>query len=794
MTMMRRLGMAVIVAAMAGSAWAVTSEVTKHSTAAEFLKGKTDQTQVDSEGTIRLARQSMTIDFGKLLEKAWAIHSMAVGPDGSVFVGTSPNGQIFRVLKGKAEQIYPIEKPKEPAADKPADTAACEPKKADAPGEGSGEICKPKDAATEEPKACEITEPKVADPKAEKPADKSDAAKATEPVEPVAQEYVFAMTMDRADRLVAGISGKQARLIRFENGQAQTLAELEGVKYIHAIAVDGVGNLYLGTGPDGKIFRLDPFGKNPQVVYAGKDHNILSLAVDDKGTIYAGCDERGLVLRIAPDGKMTVLYDSEQNEITALALDEQGNLYAAATSAEVTREKVAYNPVSSDAAAGRPDDKSAPRDKDPKAAELKIPNTEKPAVPAGLPGAAPKRGSLPKSAGHIYRIDPQGTVTDLFSDMSVLYALRLRGEGLLVGTGNAAQVFTVDPATEKRALAYEEKLSTQITALAAGNGAIWIGCANPAKLIRLSDTVSGEGIYLSELIDAGQPARWGKLQVEATIPEGCSVWMTARSGNVGEPNDPSFSPWSQAVELKAAATLNCPVGRFGQYKLTLKSGKPDATPRVDAVTVAHVVGNLAPVVNAVNVARVKGKPGMLATAFEAVDRNKDTLVYKLELRRQGRTPWILLKDELLANTFEWDSQTVEDGRYELRVTADDRRSNSDTTALTASRISETFVVDNTAPEAKDIQTKIEGGKVIVQMAVEDALSVVSAVNYTVDSNDKWMGTIPEDLVFDTTRETFVIELKGLEPGEHVLAIRMADDVGNTGFKTVYITIPKAGGK
>jgi len=53
---------------------------------------------------------------------------------------------------------------------------------------------------------------------------------------------------------------------------------------------------------------------------------------------------------------------------------------------------------------------------------------------------------------------------------------------------------------------------------------------------------------------------------------------------------------------------------------------------------------------------------------------------------------------------------------------------------------------------------------------------------------------PDDLVFDTTRETFVIELKGLEPGEHVLAIRMADDVGNTGYRTVDITIPKAGGK
>ncbi len=774
--MMRRLGVTVMAATILGSAWAVTSEVTKHSTAAEFLKGKTDQTQVDSEGTIRLARQSRTIDFGGLLDKAWAIHSIVTSPEGEVFVGTSPNGQIFRLFQGKVEQIYPIDNPVKELGSA----------QGNAPAEATGDTGQPKAGESEETGPVDVT----ADPSAEKP----DPAKATEPVEPVAQEYVFALALDRADRLVAGISGKRAKLIRFENGQVQTLAEPEGVKYIHAIGVDGMGNLYLGTGPEGKIFRLDPFGQNPQVVYSGKDHNILSLAVDDKGIIYAGCDQRGLVIRIDPDGKATILYDSEQNEITALALDEEGNLYAAATSAEVTREKTAYNAVSSDAAAGRPDDKSAPKDKDPKATELKIPNTEKPATPPAPAAAAPKRATLPKSAGHVYRIHPQGMVTDLFSDMSVLYALRLRGEELLVATGNAAQVFTVDPETEKRAMAYEDKQSAQITTLAADQGGVWLGCANPARLVRLTDAFVGEGTYLSDLIDAGQPARWGKLQVEATIPEGCSVWMTSRSGNVGEPNDPSFSPWGEPVELKAAALLNCPVGRFGQYKLILKSRTPGVSPRVGAVSVAHVVGNLAPILNAVNIVRVKGKPGVLAVNFEAVDRNKDALVFKLELRRQGRTPWILLKDELTANSFEWDSQTVEDGRYELRVTADDRRSNSDTTALRGTRISEEFVVDNTAPEAKEIRTSIENGKVILRLEVEDALSVLGSVQYTVDSNDKWMGTIPEDFVFDTTRESFVFELKDLDPGEHVVAIRMVDDVGNTGYKTVDISVPKPEGR
>ncbi len=739
---------------------AVTSEMTRHSTAAELLKGKTEQTQIDSDGTIRLARQSKTIDCGTLLEKVWSINALVIGPDGGVYLGTSPNGQIFRVLEGHAEVVYP----------KP---------------EGN-------QSAEESHSASTATRSEAADTEAKPETEQ------TEPMETVANEHVYALTMDSGDRLLAGVSGKQARLIRLDTtGQALTLFEPAGANYIHAMALDGVGNIYLGTGPEGKVFRLDPFGQNPQEVFSVKDRNVLSLAVDDKGVILAGSDKRGIIYRYDPAGKaLTVVFDSEQNEVASLAIDEFGTIYAATTSAEVTREKIPYNPVSSDAASGRTDDKGTPKDKapaTPATTELKIANTEKPA-PAPAPAQAPKRGTLPKTAGHIYRIDPRGYVTDLFSDMSVLYSMKRRNAQLLLATGNSAQLFSVDPETEKRVVEFEEKQCSQITAMALDTEAIYLGCSNPAKLIRLSDSFATEGTYLSELVDAGQPARWGRMQTDAVIPEGCSVWFSARSGNINEPDDPTYSPWTPDVEVKDSVGIECPVGRFCQYRLTLKTNVADQTPRVDAVALSHVVGNLSPVVSAVNVSRVKGKPGVFQTAFEAADRNKDTLVFRLELRRQGRTTWIKLKDELTANNFEWDSQTVEDGRYELRVTADDRRSNSDTTSLTGSRISEVFVVDNTPPDAKDIRTKIEADKVIVRLTVEDALSAIGSVNYTVDSNEKWMGTLPDDLVFDTTREAVTMEIKNLSAGPHVLAIKMADDVGNTAYRTLDIEIPKDGTK
>jgi hypothetical protein len=51
-----------------------------------------------------------------------------------------------------------------------------------------------------------------------------------------------------------------------------------------------------------------------------------------------------------------------------------------------------------------------------------------------------------------------------------------------------------------------------------------------------------------------------------------------------------------------------------------------------------------------------------------------------------------------------------------------------------------------------------------------------------------MGVVPDDLVYDTTSENFTILTEKLTLGQHVIALRLADDVGNTTYKTFDITI------
>jgi outer membrane protein assembly factor BamB len=726
---------------MSGISSAVTSKITRHRSAADLLKGETEKTVIDSEGTIKLAREAVEIDYPRLLKDVWIINTIVADSAGTIYLGTSPNGDIIKYAKGKATRIYPVKSGLETS---------------------------------------DTTETEPADPNAPK-AD-----------ETFVNEHIFAMALDSSGRLLAAVSGDDCRLMRFEDGEFETIYKPNDATYILAISLDDLGNIYLGTGPEGKIYRLGPAGQSPQLVYDSRDKNILSLTIGEDDFIYAGSDQRGLVYKINPaSGTATVLYDSEQSEITSLLFDDD-NLYAAATSAEAVKSQLKFGSISAAISAGRPDTDSKSKDTGKKTGTttLKIANTSKAkSKGANTSPPAAERGKPTKKASHIYKIDPHGFVTDIFDEMAVFFALVSQDEQLLLGTGNKAQLFAVDPETEQKAIAYEDKEASQITALAVVGDELYLGTSNPAKLIRLSKSFAPKGTFSSDLIDAGQPSMWGKLQIDADIPPGCRVLMSARSGNVKDPNDPTFSPWSEPVEVTEATQLTCPLGRFCQYKLTLETTDADRTPVVREVAASRVVPNLAPKVLSVTVARGdKKKPGQFQITYKAADDNADTLIYKIEFRKLGRAGWIELKDEFAKTKFEWDTKTIEDGRYEIRVTAGDERSNTTTTKLAGSRISDPFVVDNTAPVIESSNLRTEGSEVTMSLEIKDEFTAIGKVSYTVDSNAGWIAALPDDMVYDTTDEFFTIVIEDLEPGEHVVALKIADDLENTMYKTFLVDV------
>jgi outer membrane protein assembly factor BamB len=756
-----------LVALSASVGQAVTSKVTRHSSSKDLLAGASDGVVVTSRGTIQLGRAAKVLSSE--FDNVWSVNSIVVS-GGTIFIGTSPNGHIYKYSLGKLTKIYPPEeeaaaaKP-QPAPAKPAEPQAGEPKK-EAAKEAGG-------------------------------ADKKDEGQVIEAKERLSNQHIFAMSMDVAGRLLAGISGDKCRLCRYEAGKMETIFEPNDAKYIFDIETDNVGNIYLATGPQGKVYVLDPSGKVAQLVYRGRDKNILSVAASRDGFVYAGTDTRGLIYKINPRNKTaTALYDSEEPEISALlaidgASSQGGVLYAAATSASVVEAEQRF--AAQQVAAGRPESKKEEGAKTQAegGTKLKVANTgpSSSAKPPQTPRPAPKPAK-PGSASYIYKINKQGYVTEVFSEAAVFLCMACQDGKILVGSGNEARLYSVDPETERQAILYKDSKASQITALAVSEQDIYVGTANPARLVLLSSNYASRGTYTSDLIDAGQPAKWGKLQMDADIPRGCKVLVASRSGNVKDANDPTFSDWTEPAAITEPIQLRCPVGRFCQYRLVLEAADGQKTPIIREVAVASTVPNLAPKVESIDAARLQSpnKEGVFKIGYKASDENDDKLIYTLDFRKIGRTNWIQIKDKIETDNFEWDSKTVEDGRYEIRVTASDERSNSVATKLTGSRISDPIVVDNTSPVIRRYAIEKSGRTATVKLDIADELSVIGKLEYTVDSNAEWKGALPDDGVCDTTEESFTITIDDLEPGEHVLAVRISDDVGNVTHKTFDLNV------
>ena len=95
--------------------------------------------------------------------------------------------------------------------------------------------------------------------------------------------------------------------------------------YIWSSAVDATGNVYLGTGHDGRIYKVTPDGKGA-LLYDAAELDVTALVVGRDGALYAGTSPDGKVYRIGTDGKADVYFDPPDKYIWSLAVLPDGAL------------------------------------------------------------------------------------------------------------------------------------------------------------------------------------------------------------------------------------------------------------------------------------------------------------------------------------------------------------------------------------------------------------------------------------------------------------------------------------
>lgn len=95
--------------------------------------------------------------------------------------------------------------------------------------------------------------------------------------------------------------------------------------YVWSTAIDSAGNVYLGTGHDGKLFRVGSDGKG-SLLYKAAELDVTAIAIARDGAVFAATSPDGKVYRVTPDGKAEVYFDPADKYIWSLAILGDGSL------------------------------------------------------------------------------------------------------------------------------------------------------------------------------------------------------------------------------------------------------------------------------------------------------------------------------------------------------------------------------------------------------------------------------------------------------------------------------------
>lgn len=595
------------------------------------------------------------------------------------------------------------------------------------------------------------------------------------------------------------------------DGSATTFFDPDD-KYIWALAVDAKGNLFAGTGDKGVIYRIAPDGKGAPFYKTNATH-ATALAFDRAGNLLVGTGSPGRVLRLDPNGKPFVLLDSPFEEVHVLRFDDRGALYVGALSG---RPSGGATPAQDD----RSNDQPATSSDRAPVASVSV-STEITAIVVDNSGspASSTRDDQRGVKGAVYRINPDGVWDQLWeSREDSPYDLAFDQAGaLVIGTGSKGKMYRLE-GDPLRPTLLARASAQQVTAFYKDTrGRLSYATANPGKVFRLTPDRATRGTYESEPHDAHMFATWGTLSWRGTTSGSNRIELFTRAGNTATP-DETWSAWSPAYTNAEGSPITSPKTRYLQWRAVL-TGKGDG-PVLTSVTAAYLQRNQRPQVRSVTAhppgivfqkpyttgepdlagfedqttperklvqaAALQGgsaglgrrayQKGLETLQWRADDENDDELVYDVRFRLEGDSVWKTLRSGVADTILVWDTNTVPNGTYFVKVVASDGPSNPAGTALTGELESAAFDIDNTPPVIAITGVRVDRGRTIVTFDVKDDHSPIQRVEFSEDGQ-RWRGVFPTDGIADSRQEHYELAVDGTLT-ERGLTLRAVDSMNN----------------
>jgi sugar lactone lactonase YvrE len=718
-------------AAVAVAVGAATPSFWQTATEADFLRGEVQNLAIDPFGRLTLGPTASPV-YESSAPFLWAT---ATGPDGTLYVGTGNEGQVYQIdTNGRGRVFFDSDELEIHAL-------------AVAPGGGvyaatspNGKIYK-LDAAG-------------------KPATFFDPPDA----------YIWSLAVDRAGTVYAATGDKGTIYKIAPDGKGAVFYQ---TKATHAmtLAFDREGRLLAGTGSPGRVFRLDASGK-PFVLFDSSYTEIHQIRVDPSGNIYAtalsgrpgggGGGDSGPPAAPAPSAAPIATVTTE---ITAVAVADI-SVSAAQPSPSGGR---AGGPTAGAVLRITPDGSTdilwETREDTPY--DLVFEAGGSVLVGTGGRGKLFRLSGDPARATLVARADAQ-QVTTLTTD---------RNGQILFATSNPGKVFRLSSTRADRGTFTSDVRDAQTVATW---GVIkWQGLVPQGTRVEVSTRSGNTKTPDDAWSDWSAPYGAADGSPIASPRARYLQWRAVLIGG-GRSEAPLLTSLTAAYLPRNARprvtsiTVHTP-GTV--YQRPFPTGEPEIAGFDGDTPDRRAAAQLQGAVGAgPNLGRRAYEKGLLTFIWRAEDENRDDLLYDLQYRREGETAWHTLKQGLTDAIFVWDTTSVPNGRYTARVMASDAPSNSATTALTGDLESTAFDIDNTPPSITVTAVRRDGGRAIIAFDVRDENSAVQKVEYSLDG-DRWQAVYPKDGIADSRTEQYELSIPEAQ-GTMGIVLRATDALNN----------------
>ena len=398
-------------------------------------------------------------------------------------------------------------------------------------------------------------------------------------------QYVWAVK-ELPDGEVYAATGPNGQLFVIHPDGSHEVLFKSSENNLTALATDGKDLLYVGTDPNGLVVRVDRKTKESFVLYNAGETEVTALVLDVRGDLYAATGESSVQQQPTPPeaankertGRPEATPGAEpplpSNPPTPPKPPEAPNpnpgepapipkkivwRHAAARHDEpqmlVTQGPPAQ-PMLADDPQLPPEDQPGVPDQPP--GDQPNGSAQAGAGKNAAPGAKPNAATEPpKAEGNaIYRIDPEGFVTEVFRQPVVILSMvenRRRAAGRRPASDGL--IYQVNPAAEETVVLAKVDAKQVLAMLPPHDGRVLLGLANAGGIAAMSRRLCRQGhVTPARCWTPRRSADSARSTCTARCREGTALTVATRSGNV---QDADGQGWSTVVGRSPPPRSSC---------------------------------------------------------------------------------------------------------------------------------------------------------------------------------------------------------------------------------------------